>query len=52
MKKSLTLCAIFMGLLHILFYIFLDDIFYLMGANDEYMAEAWHMAPSRLPPST
>lgn len=45
MKKSLTLCAIFMGLLHILFHIFLDDIFYLMGANDEYMAEAMAYGP-------
>ena len=48
MKKSLTLCAIFMGLLHILFYIFLDDIFYLMGANDEYMAEAMAYGPIAL----
>ena len=48
MKKSLTLCAIFMGLLHILFYIFLDDIFYLMGANDEYMAEAMAYGPMQL----
>lgn len=48
MKKSLTLCAIFMGLLHILFYIFLDDIFYLMGANDEYMTEAMAYGPIAL----
>lgn len=52
MKKSLTLCAIFMGLLHILFYIFLDDIFYLMGAMMNTWQKPWRMAPSRLPPST
>ena len=28
-----------MGILHILFYLFLQDIYYLLGANDDYMAE-------------
>ena len=40
LKKSLSLCAVFMGILHILFYLFLQDIYYLLGANDDYMAEA------------
>lgn len=37
MKKSLFMCALFMGLLHVVFYLFLDDIFYIMGATSEYM---------------
>ncbi len=45
MKKSLTLCAVFMGILHILFGLFLQDIYYLLGANDDYMAEALIYGP-------
>lgn len=48
MKKSLLLCAVFMAILHIIFYIFLEDIFYLMGANDDYMAEAMAYGPIAL----
>ncbi len=48
MKKSLTLCAVFMGILHILFGIFLQDIYYLLGANDDYMAEALIYGPITL----
>ncbi len=40
MKKSLTLCAVFMAILHFLFGIFLKDIYILLGANDDYMKEA------------
>lgn len=45
MKKSLLLCAIFMGILHLIFYFFLQDIYYLLGANDDYMAEAMAYGP-------
>ena len=48
MKKSLFLCAIFMAVLHVIFYIFLEDIFYLMGANAEYMSEAMAYGPIAL----
>ncbi len=48
MKKSLALCAVFMGILHILFGIFLQDIYYLLGANDDYMAEALIYGPITL----
>lgn len=48
MKKSLLLCAVFMAVLHILFFIFLEDVFYLMGANEEYMAEAMAYGPIAL----
>ena len=48
LKKSLTLCAVFMGILHILFGIFLQDIYYLLGANDDYMAEALIYGPITL----
>lgn len=48
MKKSLSLCAVFMGILHILFGIFLQDIYYLLGANDDYMAEALIYGPITL----
>ena len=48
MKKSLFLCAILMAVLHVIFYIFLEDIFYLMGANAEYMSEAMAYGPIAL----
>ncbi len=48
MKKSLALCAVFMGILHVLFFIFLQDIYYLLGANDDYMAEALIYGPITL----
>lgn len=40
LKKSLFLCALVMGILHILCFFFLEPIFLLMGASMDYMAEA------------
>lgn len=40
LKKSIFIGAIVLLLIHIIFYLFLEDIFYLMGAKTEYMAEA------------
>lgn len=38
--KSVVLCCVFMGLLHIVFFYFLEDIFLLMGAEADYLAYA------------
>lgn len=40
MKKSLTVCALLLGMLHILFFLFLEDILYLMGATPDYISLA------------
>ena len=48
LKKSLFLCLLGMGILHIIFYIFLKDIFYLMGAEEEYIALAMEYGPLAL----
>lgn len=48
LKKSFFLCALGMGVLHILFYIFLKEIFYLMGATDDYIPLAMEYGPLAL----
>lgn len=40
MKKSLTVCVLLLGMLHILFFLFLEDILYLMGATPDYISLA------------
>lgn len=49
LKKSLFLCAVVMGFLHVLFFIYLEDIFYLMGATDDYMGRALEYGRLALP---
>lgn len=40
LKKSLFLCALVMGIFHGACFVFLEPIFFLMGASPDYMAEA------------
>ena len=48
LKKSLFLCALVMGMLHILFFYFLEDIFRLMGATADYLPQAMDYGPLAL----
>lgn len=48
LKKSLFLGALALGLLHGLFYIFLKDIFILMGASADYLPQAMEYGPLAL----
>lgn len=48
LKKSLFLGALALGLLHVLFYIFLKDIFILMGASPDYLPQAMEYGPLAL----
>ncbi len=40
LKKSLFIGTIVLIFIHLLFYIYLEDIFYLMGAREDYITEA------------
>ncbi len=40
LRKSVFLCAIFMGILHLIFFCCLEQILLLMGASSDYLAEA------------
>lgn len=40
MRQALSFGALFLGLLHLLFFLFLEDIFLLMGAEAEYLSDA------------
>lgn len=48
LKKSLFLGALALGLLHGLFYLFLKDIFILMGASPDYLPQAMEYGPLAL----
>lgn len=48
LKKSLFLGALALGLLHGLFYLFLQDIFILMGASPDYLPQAMEYGPLAL----
>lgn len=47
-EKSLFLGALALGLLHGLFYLFLKDIFILMGASPDYLPQAMEYGPLAL----
>lgn len=48
LKKSIFLGALALGLLHGLFYLFLKDIFILMGASPDYLPQAMEYGPLAL----
>ena len=48
LKKSIFLGALALGLLHGLFYLFLKDIFILMGASPDYLPQAIEYGPLAL----
>lgn len=48
LKKSIFLGALALGLLHGLFYLFLKDIFILMGASPDYLLQAMEYGPLAL----
>ena len=48
LKKSIFLGALALGMLHGLFYLFLKDIFILMGASPDYLPQAMEYGPLAL----
>lgn len=48
LKKSLVIGALLMGVLHVLFFYFLEDIFLLMGASADYLPLAMEYGPMAL----
>ncbi|WP_296954594.1 MATE family efflux transporter [uncultured Dialister sp.] len=48
LKQSLTLCAATLGVLHILAFIFMKEIFLLMGAKPDYLELAMEYGPFAL----
>ena len=48
LKKSLVIGALLMGVLHVLFFYFLEDIFLLMGTSADYLSLAMEYGPMAL----